>query len=269
MRKPLIAEPSVLKKYFEAGRKENENDARDEQDNLQMGQGGKSTIYDWGVDEEVYLVVFNRQSVKIEDYTNSRSAVQEEGGQKQEDDTIGAENIDLGSLSRMPLKLRRAYERYFGGEERTTQFHRYDKLKVYDILSLSRQDEDDIVFLIERIASRSANTLSSEITFQNHLSIYPSLLNAPIDSLRYEILAQQLKEEINDPKLSFAAFLRMFVLENDFFSGELEKYFRQQYRVCGLLPHPQLFALGSYSKFDRAKAEMIFMDLLKTFLARN
>lgn len=38
----------------------------------------------------------------------------------------------------MPVKLKKAYERYFGGGERPGQLHRYDKLKVYDILSLSR-----------------------------------------------------------------------------------------------------------------------------------
>lgn len=64
----------------------------------------------------------------------------------------------MGSVSRMPLKLKKAYERYFGGGERPGQFHRHDKLKVYDILSLSRQDEDDIVFLIDRITTRPATT---------------------------------------------------------------------------------------------------------------
>lgn len=35
------------------------------------------------------------------------------------------------------------------------------------------------------------------------------------------------------------------------------------------MPFPQLCGLGSYSKFDRAKAELIFMDILKAFLTRN
>jgi hypothetical protein len=42
-----------------------------------------------------------------------------------------------------------------------------------------------------------------------------------MDRLKYDILAKQLKEEITDPELKFGAFLRMFVLENDYFSDEL------------------------------------------------
>lgn len=51
--------------------------------------------------------------------------------------------------------------------------------------------------------------------------------------------------------------------------GELEKYFRQQYRVVKMVPHPDICQLGSYCQFDRAKAEMIFMDMLKVFLVKN
>lgn len=66
-------------------------------------------------------------------------------------------------------------------------------------MTLSQEDEDDIIFLTERIASRPADTLTSEITFQNHFILYPTLLNSPMDRLKYDILAKQLKEEITDP----------------------------------------------------------------------
>ena len=61
----------------------------------------------------------------------------------------------------------------------------------------------------------------------------------------------------------------MFILENDFICGELEKYFRQQYRIVSRMPHPEIYDLGSYCKFDKSKAEMIFMDILKVFLTKN
>lgn len=103
-----------------------------------MVQGGKSLFYDWKVDEEVYLVIFNKQEVKIDQYSNSRTPVGEEAAQKREEEKVGLDNIDLGNLSRLSPKLKRAYERYFGGAERPAQFHRLDKLKVYDILSLGQ-----------------------------------------------------------------------------------------------------------------------------------
>ena len=69
--------------------------------------------------------------------------------------------------------------------------------------------------------------------------------------------------------LKFSSFLKIFILENDFLTGELEKYFKQQYRVLKLMPHPELYGLGSYCRFDRNKAEMIFMDVLKKYIERD
>ena len=69
-------------------------------------------------------------------------------------------------------------------------------------------------------------------------------------------------------ELSFL-YCKGFILENDFFCGELEKHFRQQYRILRMMPHPEIAELGNYSKFDRTKAEMIFMDILRQFLRKN
>lgn len=77
-----------------------------------------------------------------------------------------------------------------------------------------------------------------------------------------------LIKDIANPALTFGAYLRVFVLENCFFANEIEIYFKQQYRILGRIPHPQLYGLGSYCKFDTAKAELILMDLLKYFLER-
>jgi hypothetical protein len=194
--------------------------------------------------------------------------VENEAIQRGEDQKGDEDTVDLGSLSRLPFKLKKAYERYFGGGERPGQFHRYDKLKVYDILSLSRQEEDDIVFLIDRIATRPAGTSSAEVAFQNHLTAYPCLFQGRLDRLRYEILTKMLIKDIANPHVAFGAYLRVFVLENCFFANEIEIYFKQQYRILGRMPHPQLYGLGSYCKFDNAKTELIFMDLLKYFLIR-
>ena len=105
-------------------------------------------MFNWQVEEEAALIIFTRQSGKAEDYFNVRNATETEGQLKREELKAGQDSVDLGSLSLLPAKLRQAYERYFGGGERAGQLHRHDKLKVYDILSLSREDEDDIVFLI-------------------------------------------------------------------------------------------------------------------------
>ena len=35
------------------------------------------------------------------------------------------------------------------------------------------------------------------------------------------------------------------------------------------MPHPQICDLGTFCKFDRARAEMIFIDILKVFLSKN
>lgn len=186
---------------------------------MQIAQGGKQGIFDWQVDEEVYMIIFKPQEAKLNNYFDSRTPAESEAVQRSEEEKGAEDVIDLGSLSRLPIKLRKAYERYFGGGERPGQFHRYDKLKVYDILSLSRQDEDDIVFLIERITARPPGTSSAEVAFQNYLTVYPCLFNRPLDRLRYDILSKQLSKDINDPRISFGAYLRVFVLENYFFAS--------------------------------------------------
>lgn len=36
-----------------------------------------------------------------------------------------------------------------------------------------------------------------------------------------------------------------------------------------MMSHPQLYGLGSYCKFDNARSELIFMDLMRYFLKRT
>ena len=141
-----------------------------------------------------------------------RNATETEGQLKREELKAGQDSVDLGSLSLRPARLRQAYERYVGGGERAGQLHRHDKLKVYDILSLSREDEDDIVFLIERFTARPAGASAAEVAFQNYLTAYPSLLGAPVDRLRFEAVRGQLRAALAIPQLAFGAYLRSFVL---------------------------------------------------------
>jgi len=85
------------------------------------------------------LLIFNQQNNKSWDYFSFKNRNSDIDAQmKKEEQKGGQDSIDLGSLSVLPPKLRKAYERYFGAGERAGQLHRHDKLKVYDILSLSR-----------------------------------------------------------------------------------------------------------------------------------
>ena len=42
---------------------------------MHIHQGEKASLYDWKVNEEVYLILFNKKSVKIDQYSNTRSSV--------------------------------------------------------------------------------------------------------------------------------------------------------------------------------------------------
>lgn len=79
---------------------------------------------------------------------------------------------------------------------------------------------------------------------------------------KYKLLGGILGRSLANPKLHFSAFLKVFILENHFLGSELERYFRQAYRILNRIPHHQLFAIGSYNHFDSNKAELLLMDLL-------
>ena len=49
---------------------------------MQGGKGEKASFYDWKVSEEIYLIIFNSKSAKIDQYSNSRSLVVEDTVQK-------------------------------------------------------------------------------------------------------------------------------------------------------------------------------------------
>lgn len=118
----------------------------------------------------------------------------------------------LANLSPLPNnKLRRIYERYFGGSDRTSQFHRHDKLRVYDVRSFNRDYEDDIVFLFQRLTTERG----LQGLFQNELSAYPGLLD-DMRPFHYKLVGGMLQQALANPKLRFYSFLKLFVLENQF-----------------------------------------------------
>lgn len=68
----------ALQKFFEAGKMEASAEANNDQnDNLLTGEANKHSMYDWKVDDEVYLIIFNRKQSKIDQYSNSRSLAEE------------------------------------------------------------------------------------------------------------------------------------------------------------------------------------------------
>lgn len=75
-----------------------------------------------------------------------------------------------------------------------------------------------------------------------------------------------LQQTLSNPKLRFYSFLKLFVLENQFLAEELERYFKQLYRLLGRIPHHQLYSLGSYNHFDTPKAELLLFDILQLTL---
>ena len=86
-------------------------------------------------------------------------------------------------------KLRKIYERYFGAGERTSQFHRHDKLRVYDVKSFNKDYEDDIVYMFEKMGSDEQRRLSN--LFQNELSAYPGILEE-MNQIKYRLLGNIL-----------------------------------------------------------------------------
>lgn len=118
----------------------------------------------------------------------------------------------LGYLNRIQsAKLRKIYERYYGGIERASQFHRHDKMRVYDIRSLNRDYEDEIIYLLERIGNGQSTSILQTV-FQNELSPYAALLAGPIDRFRYELISSQIRANLCKSQLSFTLFLKMFIL---------------------------------------------------------
>lgn len=101
------------------------------------------------------MLIFSREkSFKQEKYYSSRAKNEGMGLAKREEKQAEGEGVVLANLNPLPNnKLRRIYERHFGGPDRGSQFHRHDKLRVYDVRSFNRDHEDDIVFLFQRLTN--------------------------------------------------------------------------------------------------------------------
>jgi hypothetical protein len=90
-----------------------------------------------------------------------------------------------------------------------------------------------------------------------------------MNQLKYRLLSNILSQNLANPKIHFYTFLKVFVLENQFLGAEMERYFKQIYRIVNRIPHHQLYFIGSYNHFDNMKAEMLLIDLLDTLLQIN
>lgn len=123
------------------------------------------------------LLIFNRERSfkRDEKYYVNRTKNEPESQSKREEKKKEEEGIPLANLNRLTSnKLRKIYERYFGGGERTSQFHRHDKLRVYDVRSFNRDHEDDIIYIFEKMGTEEGGRLQA--LFQNELSAYPGML---------------------------------------------------------------------------------------------
>jgi hypothetical protein len=88
-------------------------------------------------------------------------------------------------------------------------------------------------------------------------------------TLKYKLLGNILNRNLSNPKIYFCTYLKIFILENEFLGGELEKYFKQMYRIINRMPHHLLYFIGSYNHFDTNRAELLFMDLLEKVIVVN
>lgn len=87
-----------------------------------------------------------------------------------------------------------------------------------------------------------------------------------MNQLKYRLLSNMLTQSLANPKLHFYTFLKVFILENQFLGGEMERYFKQFYRIVNRIPHHQLYFIGSYNHFDNMKAELLLFDILEAIL---
>jgi hypothetical protein len=76
---------------------------------LEVGREGKPSLFNWRIEEEVGLIIFNRQSGKTEEYFSARTRGEAETQQKREEQKAGQDSVDLGALSMLSPKLRKAY----------------------------------------------------------------------------------------------------------------------------------------------------------------
>jgi hypothetical protein len=135
------------------------------------------------------------------------------------------------------------------------------------VRSFNRDHEDDIVYVFEKMGLPDEHDRLQAL-FQHETSAYPGLLEE-MSQLKFKLLSNFLRESLANPKLNFYTFLKLFILENQFLGGEMEKHFKQVYRLINCIPHHQLYAIGSYNHFDSGKAELLLMTLLEKMVEIN